>query len=334
MIDVLFIVAPHTLLLDLAGPAEAFRMANVHLQKRGDGAAFKLRFAGASAEAVSSVGLTVAGLEALPTHFSKSTWVVLLGQPSAVLALKPNAASKTTLQWLAHTLPALLALDIGHQKTEHKLVTICAGSLIAARAGLIGTRRCTTHHELLDKLRAAAPAAQVVDNRVFVLDGALASSAGVTAGIDLALHLIAQHCGDACAAAVAKDMVVYLRRTPSDPELSPLLAHRHHLHAAVHRVQGAVCADPQREWTMTLLAATACVTQRHLLRLFSEHTVTSPLNYVRTIHLKRARQALQRSVGVSRASQEAGFNSDLQLRRAWKAAFGGSPTGQRPNQAL
>ena len=85
---------------------------------------------------------------------------------------------------------------------------------------------------------------------------------------------------------------------------------------------------------MTLLAATACVTQRHLLRLFSEHTVTSPLNYVRTIHLKRARQALQHRVSVIRASQEAGFNSDLQLRRAWKATFGGSPTVQRPNQAL
>ena len=85
---------------------------------------------------------------------------------------------------------------------------------------------------------------------------------------------------------------------------------------------------------MTLLAATACVTQRHLLRLFSEHAVTSPLNYVRAIRLERARQALQRGFSVSRASQEAGFNSDLQLRRAWKATFGGSPTVQRPNQAL
>ena len=329
MIDILFIVAPHTLLLDLAGPAEAFRMANVHLQKRGDVAAFKLRFAGASAEAVSSVGLTVAGLEALPSRLPKPTWVVLLGQPSAVLALKSSAASVATVHWLAHTLPALLALN-----EKHKLVTICAGSLIAARAGLIGTRRCTTHHELLDKLRAAAPAAQVVDNRVFVLDGALASSAGVTAGIDLALHLIAQHCGDICAAAVAKDMVVYLRRTPNDPELSPLLAHRHHLHAAVHRVQDEVSADLARPWTMTLLAATACVTQRHLLRLFREHTDTSPLNYVRSIRLERARLVLQRGNSVTRASQEAGFNSDLQLRRAWKAAHGGTPTRQGVVQAL
>jgi transcriptional regulator GlxA family with amidase domain len=329
LIDILFIVAPHTLLLDLAGPAEAFRMANMHLQKRGKATQFKLRFAAASAQAISSVGLTLAGLEPLPSRLPQPTWVVLLGQPTAVLSVKPNADSKATAHWLAHTLPTLLA-----QNEEHKLVTICAGSLIAARAGLIGTRRCTTHHELLGHLRTAAPAAQVVDNRVFVLDGSFASSAGVTAGIDLALHLIAQTCGDACAAAVAQDMVVYLRRTPNDPELSPLLAHRHHLHAAVHRVQDAVSAEPSRDWTMPLMAATAFVTERHLLRLFSTHTSVSPTDYVRAIRLERARQALQRGHSVTRAAQDAGFNSDLQLRRAWKQRYGDTPSAGRSASAL
>ena len=333
MIDILFIVAPHSLLLDLAGPAEAFRMANMQLQKRGGPAQFKLRFSAASAQAISSVGLVVAGLEPLPSDLPEPTWVLLLGQPSAVLNARPvakqSADSKATAHWLAHSLPTLLA-----QNDAHKLVTICAGSLIAARAGLIGTRRCTTHHELLDHLRAAAPAAQVVDNRVFVLDGSLASSAGVTAGIDLALHLIAQTCGDACAAAVAKDMVVYLRRSQNDPELSPLLAHRHHLHPAVHRVQDAVSADSARDWTMTLLAATACVTERHLLRLFSTHTSVSPLNYVRAIRLERARQSLKRGDSVSRAAQDAGFNSDLQLRRAWKQRYGDTPSAGRASPSL
>ena len=331
MIDILFIVAPHSLLLDLAGPAEAFRLANVHLQKKGDAACFKLRFAAASTQAVSSVGLRLAGLEALPKRLPQATWVVLLGQPSATLSAKtkPNADANTTAHWLARTLPPLLA-----QNDAHRLVTICSGSLIAARAGLIGTRRCTTHHELLDQLRAAAPAAQVVDNRVFVLDGSLASSAGVTAGIDLSLHLIAHTCGDACAAAVAQDMVVYLRRTPSDPELSPLLAHRHHLHAAVHRVQDAVSAAPANEWTMASLAATAFVTERHLLRLFSAHTKVSPLDYVRAIRLERARLGLQRGDSVTRAAQDAGFNSDLQLRRAWKQRYGDTPRAARSAGAL
>ncbi|MEQ1517280.1 MAG: hypothetical protein ABL931_12415 [Usitatibacteraceae bacterium] len=128
-----------------------------------------------------------------------------------------------------------------------------------------------------------------MDNRVFLIDGPLASSAGITAGIDLALHLIAGECGDALAASVAEDMVVYLRRSTQDPELSPFLAHRRHLHAAVHRVQDAVSAEPDREWDMATLAEIGHVTQRHLLRLFVQHAGVSPLQFLQSIRLERAR---------------------------------------------
>jgi transcriptional regulator GlxA family with amidase domain len=326
VIDILFIVPPQSLLLDIAGPAEAFRLSNQHLVKRGDAPRFRLRFAGPKAQCESSVGLQVAGLEPLPASLPKPTWVVLVGRPSATLA-KPDADMLTTLRWLGHTLPPLLAAH-----AEHRLVTICSGSLIAARAGLIGTRRCTTHHELLEQLHEAAPAAQVVDNRVFVVDGALASSAGVTAGIDLALHLIAETCDERISASVAQDMVVYLRRTPHDPELSPMLAHRHHLHPAVHRVQDAVCADPAQEWTMSSLAEVGHVTERHLLRLFTAHADVSPLSYLQAIRLERAKQNLSRGASVTRAATEAGFTSDLQLRRAWRQRFAGTPGDQRKNQ--
>ena len=93
-----------------------------------------------------------------------------------------------------------------------------------------------------------------MDNRVFVIDGPVASSAGVTAGIDLALHLIADECGEALAAGVAEDLVVYLRRSHHDPELSPFLAHRRHVHSAVHRVQEAITTEPERDWTMPEMA--------------------------------------------------------------------------------
>ena len=322
-IDVLFIVPPHSLLLDIAGPAEAFRLSNQHLVRHGGKARFKLRYAGPKQQCESSVGLQLADLEPLPSTLPRPTWVVLVGQPIAVIA-RPDGTSSATMRWLSQTLAPMLK-----SQPDHHLVTICSGSLIAARAGLIGTRRCTTHHELLDELHRTAPAAQVVDNRVFVIDGALASSAGVTAGIDLALHLIGTTCGDAVVAAVAKDMVVYLRRSPHDPELSPMLAHRHHMHPAVHRVQDAVCADPAREWTMDTLADVASVTQRHLLRLFSLHAAVSPLAYLQAIRLERARQTLDRGASVTRAAQEAGFSSDLQLRRAWRQRFSGTPSAQR-----
>ncbi len=323
LIDVLFVVTPRSLLLDLAGPAEAFRLSNQHLKRGGEAPRFKLRFIGPQAQIESSVGLQLTGLEAFPDALPAPTWVVLIGQPNEVLA-KPDAGTRTTAHWLAHTLAPLLV-----DRPQHKLVTICAGSLLAARAGLIGTRRCTTHHEILEKLRAAAPAAQVIDNRVFVLDGTLASSAGVTAGIDLALHLIALTCGERHAAAVAQDMVVYLRRSAHDPELSPLLAHRNHLHPAVHKVQDAVCADPARAWSMAALAAVGHVTERHLLRLFTAHAAVSPWSYLQTIRLERAKQTLASGASVTRAAQEAGFSSDLQLRRAWRRRFDGTPRAAR-----
>ncbi|HEX3141181.1 MAG TPA: DJ-1/PfpI family protein, partial [Rhizobacter sp.] len=280
-IDILIVVPPRTLLLDVAGPAEAFRMANQQLARSGAARRFHLRYAGPQACAETSVGLQVAGLEPLPHGLDRPTWLVLLGQAGDSLR-QPDATSRETITWLRRTMrPAL------RSGTHHRLVTVCAGTLMAAHAGLIEGERCTTHHEHLDTLRSLAPQAQVVDNRVFVIDGMLASSAGVTAGIDLSLHLIAQVCGDAVAAATAKTMVVYLRRTPNDPELSPMLAHRHHLHPALHRAQDAVCERPNAQWTLDTLAAAAHVTGRHLLRLFADHAAVSPMTYVEKIRLER-----------------------------------------------
>jgi transcriptional regulator GlxA family with amidase domain len=320
MIDLVFVIAPHSLLLDIAGPAEAFRLANLHRHRRGQPPRFRLRFAGPVATPSTSVGLGLADLEPLPERLSTPTWVVLVGQPAAQLG-QVTPAIAATAQWLNQRMRAgLLAPG-----APHRVLAICSGALLAARAGLVGTRRCTTHHELLPALRALAPGAQVMDNRVFVVDGGLASSAGITAGIDLALHMIADECGEALAASVAEDMVVYLRRSPRDPELSPFLVHRRHLHAAVHRVQDAIITKPERDWDMPALAAVAHTTERHLLRLFVDHAGVSPLDYLRSIRLERARQSLEFGASVTRAADLAGFRSGLQLRRAWSRQWGGSP---------
>ena len=320
LIDTLFIVVPHSLLLDIAGPAEAFRLANQHLERRGLPPRFRLRFAGTTPTPRTSVGLMLAELEPLPDRLRVPTWVVLVGQPTAH-ASEITPAITETAQWLNQRLRESL-LDA---ETPHRLITICSGALLAARAGLLATRRCTTHHELLATLRALAPRAQVIDNRVFVLDGPIATSAGITAGIDIALHMIAEECGEALAAEVAEDMVVYLRRSPRDPELSPFHMHRRHLHATVHRVQDAIITRPDRDWDMASLAAVGHTTERHLLRLFIEHACVSPLDYLRSIRLERARQSLEYGASVTRAAEVAGFRSGLQLRRAWSRQWGGSP---------
>ncbi|HSW06099.1 GlxA family transcriptional regulator [Aquabacterium sp.] len=320
-IDLLFVVLPDTLLLDLAGPAEAFRLANQALQRRGHDALFRLRYIGPLPQVASSVGLTLANIEPLPAQLAGPSWVVLLGRPGdAMQGLRRQRAWLTTRDWLSRTLWPQLAVP----GAPHRLLTVCVGALLAADAGLIGTRRCTTHHELLDELAALAPQAQVLANRVFVEDGPLLSSAGITAGIDLALHCIAQHAGDALAATVAQVMVVHGRRHAQDPQRSPLLAFRDHLHPAVHRVQEAVCERPGDPWSAEALSGIAHVTSRQLTRLFREHTGLTPRAYVEHVRVALAQQALRRGASGLQAADLAGFSSDRQWRRA-KARHGGSP---------
>lgn len=167
---------------------------------------------------------------------------------------------------------------------------------------------------MLEALQRLAPSATVLANRLYVIDGPVASSAGITAGIDLALHLIAQDCGEALAAAVAQVMVVYLRRGPEDPQLSPLLAGRQHLHPAVHRVQDAVCAQPASDWSLQAMAAVAHVTPRHLTRLFTAHVGVSPRSYVAAVRVTLAEQAIGAGQGRKQALAAAGVAGDRQWR--------------------
>jgi transcriptional regulator GlxA family with amidase domain len=327
---VLFVLLPDSLLLDLAGPAEGLRLANRHLVVQGRAAAFDLRYVGAQPEQTSSVGLVLTDLQPLPASLPPGCWLLLLGQTTAGLEASLGGRSlawRVTREWLRQQW-----FSQDPSGTPHRLITVCGGSVLAADAGLLGNCRCTTHHELLERLQDLAPGAEVVNNRVFVIDGPhanIATSAGVTAGIDLTLHLVAQAWGEDIAAAVAQDMVVYLRRGPRDPELSPLLQHRNHLHPAVHRVQDAVCQRPQRAWTTKALADVAHVTQRHLLRLFTEHAGVSASGYVELIRLEHARRALAGGASVWQAAEQAGFSADLQLRRAWARQWGGTPAQAR-----
>lgn len=306
-IQVLFALLPDSLALDWAGPAEALRIANQALQIQGQPPRFGLRFVGPSSETVSSVGLKLSGLEALPDTLPAPAWVVLVGQPGTTVSVQTEAA-QALLHWLR---------GLRLQTHRLELMTVCAGALLAAHAGLVKGRRVTTHHHHLAELRSVEPDCQVVENRVFVEDAPVYSSAGVTTGVDLTLHRIAQLCGEPVAAQVAQAMVVALRRGPQDPELSPFLAYRNHLHPALHRVQDAVSSQPAQDWHLASMATVACTSPRHLTRLFMDHAGIAPLQYLRRIRMALAQTALQSGRNVTQAAALAGFSSDTQLRRAW-----------------
>ena len=334
MIDVLFVVLPDTLLLDLAGPAETFRLANQALGRRGQGPLFRLLYVGPQAQVNSSVGLGLSPIAPLPSHLRAPSWVFLLGRPGdATQVVRRQAAWLRTRDWLARMLgPSLESTSSGvAEQSGHRLFTVCVGALLAADAGLVGQRAVTTHHELIDDLRTMLPQARVVENRVFVEDGPLASSAGVTAGIDLALHAVAQVCDDALAQTVARVLVTFSRRGPMDPERSPLLAFRDHLHPAVHRVQDAVCAAPAQPWDVDTLAAVAHVTPRHLGRLFLQTLGLAPRAYVERVRLALARQALGRGATAAQSARLAGFRSERQLRDALRRDLPAPGQSSSPN---
>ncbi|MCX7278250.1 MAG: helix-turn-helix domain-containing protein [Burkholderiales bacterium] len=310
---------PNSLILDWAGPAEALRIANQCLRAQGQAERFALQFVGPEADNVSSVGALLTGLQPLPAVLPAPSWVVLVGLPGSTIAVD-NAPARAVLHWLRGLRP---------QRQQLELVTVCAGTLLAAHAGLLAGRRVTTHHQHLDELRGVEPHCEVVANRVFVEDAPVYSSAGVTTGIDLVLQRIADTCGEPIAAQVAQTMVVALRRGPHDPELSPFLSYRNHMHPALHRVQDAVSLDPRHGWTVPRMAEIAHTSPRHLTRLFVEYTQIAPLQYLRRIRLAVAQTALQSGHSVNQAAELAGFSSDTQLRRAWHQL---GPTGA-PSQA-
>jgi transcriptional regulator GlxA family with amidase domain len=173
----------------------------------------------------------------------------------------------------------------------------------------------------------------VLDNRIFVEDGPVFTSAGVTAGLDLALNVIGRQQGAQVAADVARALVVYLRRAGTDPALSPWVMHRNHLHPAVHRVQDAVTRDPTADWSAAQLSAVACTSSRNLSRLFAEHAQCSPLDYVQLIRFAFARQLVTQSrLDLERIAARAGFRSAQHLRRVWSRWEALPPSALRGRQ--
>lgn len=200
---VYFLLLPNVLSLDVSGPAETLRLAGQ----------FSLRYLSPAPQIVCSIGMTLSGLQPLPERLEDGAILVLPGVGDSQRYFAGEEAEQAR-RWLAALRPDL-------QRQRITLVCICSGALLAAQAGLLDGYQCTTHHDVIERIRRQAPAAQVKENRIFVEDRGVYTSAGITTGIDLALHLVHRHCGSGRARDVARDMVVYFRRAGDDPQLSP-----------------------------------------------------------------------------------------------------------------
>ncbi len=321
-VPILVVLPPRATLLDIAGPLEVLGRANAVQEE----VSFVVKFVGASSTIETSVGAVLAEIEPLPPELSDDSIIMIMGQvqrplkgPMHVHKERDPGEEKAIVDWLKAKVTR-----------RHKLVTICSGALFAARAGLLDGRSCTTHYMDCAELARIAPTANVLTNRLFVQDGEVYTCAGVTSGIDLTLYLLNQMIGRECTLAVARYLVVYLRRSGSDPQISPWLEGRNHIHPAIHRVQDAIAKDPTKAWTRPQLASIAGASGRHLSRLFHEHVGMPIVDYRNRLRVALAHELLSHSqLDIENVAERAGFESTRQLRRAWGRVYTTSPRHAR-----
>jgi transcriptional regulator GlxA family with amidase domain len=324
-IPVFVVVPPRLLLLDIAGPLEVLRQAN----RVQDAVRFEVQYVGPRATLQTSIGVTLTAVQPLPKVLPEGSWVVLAGDVEHVMLCGGQTgpgrseadaeAEDVIVSWLKKSV-----------RPDHKLISICTGALGLARAGLLDGYSCTTHYLSYEELAEIAPKARILENRLYVEDGERYTSAGITAGIDLMLHLVHQCTDQSCALAVARYLVVYLRRSGADPQLSPWLEGRNHIHPVVHRAQDAIAADLTKSWSLAALARVAGASDRHLSRLFQEHVGMSIPEYSNRLRVAHAQDLLRETqIDMERVAEQSGFSSTRQLRRAWRRVYKTSPREAR-----
>ena len=304
---VIVLLLPGVHALDFAGPVQAIYEAN------GFGACYTLHYVGGMRQIRSAQGFVFGAVEPLPA-VGAVDWILVPGTESSRLD-----ELEVPVDWLR------AAADVASRVTS-----ICSGAFALARAGLLEGRLCTTHWKVTSKLREWSPTARVVENRLFVCDGNVVTSAGEASGIDMTLALIQADHGPAIAAKVAREMVVYMRRAGDSAQASVYLQHREHTHPGVHRVQDWIVAHPESRATLESLAEVAAVSPRHLTRIFREATGVTLTRFAQKVKLEVALSLVENeSLGLEAIAERCGFEDARQLRRLWKRYNGSTLSSLR-----
>lgn len=305
------LVLPRVHILDLAAPAQIF--AHPILED-----ALELHYISPCAQVCSRQGLQLAQLEALPDSIAADDWLLLIGTSRLDRHLHESEYQQA-IRWLA-----------GLGNRFGLLAGICSGTILAGKAGLLDGRRCTTHHDLTRSLSQIAPQALVQEDCIFVADENIWTSAGITTGLDLCLQLVAEHWGQKHALQIAREMVLFQRRSGSEPQLSFWLQHRNHTQSRIHAAQDLIMQAPGQDWKIARLAAEVFLSERHFRRLFTEATGFSVQQYLQKARIELARQLLeQTSFSLDTIAERCGFAAERSLRRAWEQWMEGTPASYR-----
>ncbi|WP_370965097.1 GlxA family transcriptional regulator [Amycolatopsis sp. cg9] len=297
-------------LLDVSGPLEVFAEANAH------GGRYRLSTASPGGTDVRTNTGTRLGADL----------DLAAADPRGATVLVPGGPEWARTIADAGLVAQIRRLADGAARTA----SVCAGAFALAAAGVLDGRRATTHWDLTDQLARRFPRVRVDGDAIFVKDGPVITSAGVTSGIDLALALVEEDLGAEVARLVAKHLVVFLQRPGGQSQFSVRLKTGRPRTELLRGVLDAVAADPAAPHTLGDLAARAGVSTRHLTRLFREELGRTPARFVEQVRLESAQQQLERTTDpLDVVARRAGFGTAETLRRAFVRGLGVTPSDYR-----
>jgi transcriptional regulator GlxA family with amidase domain len=316
--QIVIVAYPGVQSLDVTGPLEVFAGAQQLIDGTGrSGRGYEIRVLSRDGAPLrTSSGLTLtphAGLGKV-TAAGIDTLIVAGGH-----GCMAAAADRVLLDWISQA-----------ASTARRTASVCTGAFVLAAAGLLDGRKVTTHWSAAQELARLHPAVHVDPEPIFLRDGPIWTSAGVTAGMDLALALVEEDLGREVALTIARHLVLFLRRPGNQSQFSATLAAQQPEREPLREVQRHVVEHPASDLSVEAMAARAHMSPRHFARAFRAETGSTPGRYVERVRLEAARQRLEDTQDpVTAIAAACGFGTAETMRRAFLRALGVGPAEYR-----
>lgn len=310
---VLFVALPGVELLDVSGPMAVFDVANRLLKSVGRPAYYQQQVTAPDEHATTAAGLT---LVATPFRKARPAKTLIIGGSFEMTGETVAPAHLKHVERLANG--------------SGRKVSICGGAFVLGQLGLLDGRRCTTHWLSLDDLRRRFPRANVETDAIFTDQHPVYTSAGVTSGIDLALHLVEKDLGSKVALQVARLLVVFFNRPGGQSQFSAALLPRTAVDQRLGRLIAQISEQPGARHDVDTLAKRAAMSPRHFARVFTAQVGRSPAAFVEQVRVEAARRQLEvTDHGHARVASDCGFGTEETLRRVFHRVVRVSPAEYR-----
>jgi len=226
--------------------------------------------------------------------------------------------------------PEILAAIADAARRSRRVASVCAGAFLLGAVGLLDGRRATTHWQFVDELATRHPTTHVERDPIFVVDGNVLTSAGVTSGIDLALAMVESDLGSTLARQVARYLVVFMQRPGGQAQFSVRLRTEPVGKSSFRELLDMIAANPAGDYRLPALSARAGYAERHVTRLFAKELNTTPARYVEQVRVEAARLLLETTeLSLEAIARQTGLGSVDTLRRAFVREAGITPLEHR-----